>query len=571
MSGTAERSTYSKIKEKLFTVLGTVIVLYYIVCILFARIGVSWLWIWPLAAAFCFLRAFMLRKCIHVPAWLAVFYRVLLVLFAGLFIFVESRIISAMHTVPEKDLDYIVTLGATVRDGVPTSPLKLRIQRTVEYMEENPDTILIASGGQGSNENMSEAACIAENVIKAGIDKNRIILEDDSHDTEENIRNSFAKIPGGASVGIVTSSFHIYRALRITELQGYKACGVPAVTYIPLGIHYTVREFFGVVQLEVQNYFKARSANTDAPETLTASPTEAVLPEIGVTAADFNQFVLKTVSETEPGGGYYAGYDIRENFDNTAWTALDSAVYLNGDRPDVSLSLARPSFCSSACYLALLRSLLDWDTQEVISREAWYSLKPYTLREGDEGFSPSHPYQHDGYGCWGRANSNASGFASLARELGAGENFYIAPRAEYPDSSAYYEAWSECRPGDFLKLFWNEYIGCDGSQNIGESGHLVVVLSVNEAYDTSGRRDDIISYWSSNGSGCMPEGGYGAAECRTSEVFRAVRTRITHPEAFENARTILPDDCDEWLASMDGIRLGTEQELKESIGMNNAG
>ena len=247
------RSVYSKIKEAAFIVLGTVTVLYYIVCILFARIGVSWLWLWPLLAAFCFLRAYMLHKSVRVPKWFAVLYRVLLAAFAALFIAVESKIITAMNTVPKQGLDYIITLGATVRDGVPTSPLKLRIDKTVEYMRDNPNTILIASGGQGSNENMTEASCIAENVVNAGIDRDRILLEDKSYDTEENIRNSFAMIPEGASVGIVTSSFHIYRALRIAELQGFEASGVPAVTYIPLGIHYTVREFFGVVELEVQN------------------------------------------------------------------------------------------------------------------------------------------------------------------------------------------------------------------------------------------------------------------------------------------------------------------------------
>ena len=198
----------------------------------------------------------MLHKRIFAPKWIGIIYRVILAAFLILFLLVESKIIAAMHTQPQKNLDYIITLGAAVRDGEPTSPLKLRIDKTIEYLQENPDTILIASGGQGSAESMSEARCIADYVIAAGIDDSRIILEEESSDTEENIKNSFALIPDGASVGIVSSSFHIYRALRITELQGREATGVPAVTYYPLGYHYIVREFFGVVQLEAENILK---------------------------------------------------------------------------------------------------------------------------------------------------------------------------------------------------------------------------------------------------------------------------------------------------------------------------
>lgn len=307
---------------------------------------------------------------------------------------------------------------------------------------------------------------------------------------------------------------------------------------------------------------KAPAAPSAAPEAvISAGNDETDTSDTG----SFNDILLKVVSETEPGGGYYTGYNIPEGFDGSAWTGLDAAVDLSGDKPVIDLGLARPSFCSAACYAAVLKALLEWDTESVISREAWTALKPYTLQEGDAGYDASHPYQHDGYGCWGRANANASGFASLIRELGAGSSFYISPRSGYATEQEYTDAWSACRPGDIVKLFWNEYIGADDSAGASEAGHLVVFLSLTEAYDASGRRDDIISYWSSNGSGLMPDGGYGAGSCRTSEIFRAVCTRITDPGAFDNAAGISPGDCDEWLAALDGERLGTEEELISSI------
>lgn len=238
-----------KFRYVLFLLLGTLSLIYYGVCIAWAWIGVSWLWIWPLFSAFCFIRAIMLKKNVRLPRWIEIIYGVVLCAGLCLFCVLELRIVRAMNAEPADDLDYIITLGAAIRNGEPTGPLLLRIGKATEYLEGNPETILIASGGQGENEAQSEASCIAERVSAAGIDSGRILLEDRSHDTWENIKNSYELIPDGASVGVVTNGFHIYRAMRIAELQGHKVTPVPAKTLLPLGIHYTVREFFGLVKL----------------------------------------------------------------------------------------------------------------------------------------------------------------------------------------------------------------------------------------------------------------------------------------------------------------------------------
>lgn len=243
-----------RFRELFFLILGILSIVYYIVCVAYAWLGVSWLWIWPLLSAFCAVRYIMLKKNVRVPKAIRIIYSIAVAAFLAVFIFVEAQIVGAMtNTVPEKNLDYIITLGAAVRDGKPVSPLRMRIERTIEYMSDNPDTILIASGGQGPAESMSEAECIREYVSAAGIDPGRIIIEDKSTDTFENIRNSYEFIPEGASVGLVTSSFHIYRAMVIARQQGHEVSGVPARSLLPLGIHYTVREFFGIVKLMLIN------------------------------------------------------------------------------------------------------------------------------------------------------------------------------------------------------------------------------------------------------------------------------------------------------------------------------
>lgn len=228
---------------------------YFVLCLSFSHIGVSWLWLWPLLSVFCICRFFMLQFSIHTAKWLSVTYYIVVSGFLILFIYTESLIVSSMSSEPRPGLDYVITLGAAVRDGVPTRPLKFRIQRTAEYLADNPNTIAIASGGQGPTESMSEAECIKEYLIEYGIEEERILLEDSSTDTVENINNSYSLIPDGASVGVVSDSYHIYRATRIAELSGHQVYGIPAITLLPLGIHYTVREFFAVIQLEAENLF----------------------------------------------------------------------------------------------------------------------------------------------------------------------------------------------------------------------------------------------------------------------------------------------------------------------------
>lgn len=78
----------------------------------------------------------------------------------------------------------------------------------------NPDTVCIASGGQGDDEGISEAECIRRYLINYGIDPERVLLEDKSTSTLTNIENSLKLLPEGAeNIGIVTNDFHIFRAL----------------------------------------------------------------------------------------------------------------------------------------------------------------------------------------------------------------------------------------------------------------------------------------------------------------------------------------------------------------------
>ena len=123
--------------------------------------------------------------------------------------------------------------------------LKYRLDKAVEYLNENPDTVCIVSGGQGSNEPWSEAEGMARYLQEKGIDTARILPEDKSQTTEQNITNSKMLMKEGASVGIVTNNFHVFRALQIAKKYGLSdVCGIAADStpkYLPNNM---LREFF---------------------------------------------------------------------------------------------------------------------------------------------------------------------------------------------------------------------------------------------------------------------------------------------------------------------------------------
>ena len=288
---------------------------------------------------------------------------------------------------------------------------------------------------------------------------------------------------------------------------------------------------------------------------------------------EFIEDIFKAILTVEPLGGYDTSKTKSAIFNQSVWDGIDAAVNVSNGEVNINLAAARPSFCSEACYLILLKALRDWDDENLnnnlknnlnlkaISQEAWANLKPYVRRDDNALW----PYQDDGMGCWGRANANGPGMAVLCAQLGAGENIYIGAKSEYDNISQYWADWDRAKPGDFLKIFWNRYIGYDAaSPKNAESGHMVIYLGRVESYENN-TRDDWVYYWSSNGSGTMLNGGYGISRCRASKIYRAVLTRITNPAAFDNAKNIAPDNTDSWLYAIGINHLGTVSELKSAI------
>ena len=119
-------------------------------------------------------------------------FAVLAIVLVGVLCFslICSRVISGMRTSARKDLDYVVVLGAHVKGEVPSRALELRLKAALKYARENEDTVLILSGGQGSGEDITEAKCMENYLTAHGIPKERLVSEEKSTRTKENLKFS---------------------------------------------------------------------------------------------------------------------------------------------------------------------------------------------------------------------------------------------------------------------------------------------------------------------------------------------------------------------------------------------
>lgn len=129
-----------------------------------------------------------------------------------------------------KNLDYIIVLGAHVDGTRPTLALLERIRRALEYLEENPRTRAVLSGGRGEGEQISEAQAMYNYLTEHGIDGERLLLEERSVNTKENLAFSLELLGDvTCSVGVVTNNFHVFRGVAIGRKCGCRdICGIPS-------------------------------------------------------------------------------------------------------------------------------------------------------------------------------------------------------------------------------------------------------------------------------------------------------------------------------------------------------
>ncbi|MCI8549271.1 MAG: YdcF family protein [Lachnospiraceae bacterium] len=240
----------------LFGVFAVLSLAYYIGLVIYVGMPASFSVFWLMAAicsgGLCLL--FSMRRfrlfLKGLPMWVKIPVRTTVVLGFLCFFLVEGFILFHMFEKPKENLDYLVVLGAQVRGDTITKSLRYRLDTAIDYLEENPDTKVVVTGGKGPGENVSEAVAMRNYLVEHGIERHRIIMERYATNTEENLSYSKALIgDSGKSVGVVTNGFHVFRSVCLAEKTGMEhVVGIAAPSDGFTLPNMLVREFFAVLK-----------------------------------------------------------------------------------------------------------------------------------------------------------------------------------------------------------------------------------------------------------------------------------------------------------------------------------
>lgn len=239
-----------RITNLMFLAAGALCIIYYFICGFATTFGQSMLWVWPAAGAVLIARFGIVQISIKrgqplpYPGWVVTAARFAFVILLAVFIAIECFVATGFENDCPAGVDYVIILGA--KTGSVT--IEARMDRALEYLESNPDTMVVVTGGKGADETMSEGEYMRMGLIQRGIDDSRIIVENRSTSTAENLEYSRNLIGDrNASVAVVSNDYHVFRAMGIARNYfGGEVYGLPMKSN-PISLpHYMFREFFTV-------------------------------------------------------------------------------------------------------------------------------------------------------------------------------------------------------------------------------------------------------------------------------------------------------------------------------------
>lgn len=143
--------------------------------------------------------------------------------FAGLLVFVA---VSGYTNTARHDEKAVIVLGAGLRGTRVSNVLARRLDAAYDYYLENPDAVIVVTGGQGPGEDIPEAQAMKAYLVQKGVPAGQILEENKSTSTEENFRFARAILEAngfdaGAPVAYVSNAFHCYRAGKYAALAGF--------------------------------------------------------------------------------------------------------------------------------------------------------------------------------------------------------------------------------------------------------------------------------------------------------------------------------------------------------------
>lgn len=163
---------------------------------------------------------------------------------SALYIWLGQEMKRGTQPVADGTAPYVIVLGAKVKQGgVLSLSLKSRLEEAVTYLNQYPHVKVIVSGGQGTDEDRTEASAMFTYLEDNGIEAERILMEEQSTSTYENLLFSKELLPAGTKqITIVSNDFHLQRAKYLANKLDLEADVVVAKTPKSVEAKLTLRE-----------------------------------------------------------------------------------------------------------------------------------------------------------------------------------------------------------------------------------------------------------------------------------------------------------------------------------------
>ncbi|MBQ6273241.1 MAG: YdcF family protein [Oscillospiraceae bacterium] len=166
------------------------------------------------------------RLVLRIAGWIL---RSVVILLTLVILFFCGKVICGSLINTAGRADYAIVLGLALENGQPTDDLLARLDTAQAYLEEYPEARLILTGGNADESGRTEAAVMHDLLAERGVPEERMILEDQAESTKDNFRNTAQIIDPGKPVVLISSNYHMDRAVQTAESAGFtKVLRLPA-------------------------------------------------------------------------------------------------------------------------------------------------------------------------------------------------------------------------------------------------------------------------------------------------------------------------------------------------------
>ena len=163
---------------------------------------------------------------------------------------IHGKIIKTAKQTPPDGVPHLIILGAKVNGEEMSLSLLYRAQKALEYLKKNPETTIIVTGGQGQGEDITEAEALSRFLLENGIVEDRILKEDLSTSTYENLKFTKELYQVDNAV-IVSNDFHLYRSITLAKKIGIKGYPLAAETPSVVKASLFIREYAAILKMKL--------------------------------------------------------------------------------------------------------------------------------------------------------------------------------------------------------------------------------------------------------------------------------------------------------------------------------